>query len=139
MVDSFMEIYNEKVRDLLEDYRPAAQSSSPRRNHHRMRVREHPKFGPYVQGGDLIDPCLVIIMTRSFDSRSEQPFSGGRIRSAGFAELRNAPTDERRHPLEPSLVPLSRRLLRPLHEGLHLSGRDSAGDVRQAPPGGSGR
>ncbi len=34
-----MEIYNEKVRDLLESTNGAR----------RLRVREHPKFGPYVQ------------------------------------------------------------------------------------------
>ena len=35
-----MEIYNEKVRDLLND--------KPNSEH--LKVREHPKFGPYVQG-----------------------------------------------------------------------------------------
>ncbi len=38
-----MEIYNEKVRDLLDDGQSA-----------QMRVREHPKFGPYVQGNYFI-------------------------------------------------------------------------------------
>ncbi|XP_076312392.1 kinesin-like protein 98A isoform X1 [Tachypleus tridentatus] len=36
---SYLEIYNEKVKDLLK-------KSS---NQHSLRVREHPKFGPYVQ------------------------------------------------------------------------------------------
>jgi len=38
---SYMEIYNEKVRDLL---RPGANKSP-----HSLRVREHPKNGPYVE------------------------------------------------------------------------------------------
>ncbi|XP_034555937.1 kinesin-like protein KIF13B isoform X2 [Notolabrus celidotus] len=37
---SFMEIYNEKVRDLLD----------PRGNRQTLRVREHKVFGPYVDG-----------------------------------------------------------------------------------------
>ena len=40
-----MEIYNEKVRDLLQE--PDLLAS---RNAKQLRVREHPKFGPYVQG-----------------------------------------------------------------------------------------
>ena len=39
--DSYMEIYNEKVRDLLEGGRKAGLA---------LRVREHPKEGPYVEG-----------------------------------------------------------------------------------------
>ena len=39
---SYMEIYNEKVRDLL---RP-----QPGKVQHSLRVREHPKDGPYVEG-----------------------------------------------------------------------------------------
>jgi len=38
-----MEIYNEKVRDLL---RPTAINDDD----WRLRVREHPQFGTYVQG-----------------------------------------------------------------------------------------
>ncbi|KAJ4450484.1 Kinesin-like protein Klp98A, partial [Periplaneta americana] len=37
---SYLEIYNERVKDLLQ---PSATS-------HSLRVREHPRFGPYVQG-----------------------------------------------------------------------------------------
>ncbi|XP_029665907.1 uncharacterized protein LOC115237161 [Formica exsecta] len=37
---SYLEIYNEKVRDLLQ---PSTSAS-------RLRVREHPRLGPYVQG-----------------------------------------------------------------------------------------
>ena len=39
---SYLEIYNEKVRDLL---RP-----STGKNQYNLKVREHPKEGPYVQG-----------------------------------------------------------------------------------------
>ena len=42
---SYLEIYNEKVRDLLRD--PAQVSKQGTLN---LRVREHPKEGPYVQG-----------------------------------------------------------------------------------------
>ena len=37
-----MEIYNEKVRDLLE--------TSDNRPGEGLRVREHPKHGPFVEG-----------------------------------------------------------------------------------------
>ncbi|MED6256526.1 Kinesin-like protein kif13b [Ataeniobius toweri] len=37
---SYMEIYNEKVRDLLD----------PKGSHQALRVREHNVFGPYVDG-----------------------------------------------------------------------------------------
>lgn len=37
---SYLEIYNERVKDLL-------QSST---TNHSLRVREHPRLGPYVQG-----------------------------------------------------------------------------------------
>lgn len=36
-----MEIYNERVRDLIE---------TPDRAREGLRVREHPKYGPYVEG-----------------------------------------------------------------------------------------
>ncbi|XP_033734279.1 kinesin-like protein KIF16B isoform X1 [Pecten maximus] len=39
---SYLEIYNEKVRDLLKQ-------SSSNKPMHSLRVREHPKLGPYVQ------------------------------------------------------------------------------------------
>ena len=41
---SYLEIYNEKVRDLL---RP---QHKPGKATHTLKVREHPKEGPYVQG-----------------------------------------------------------------------------------------
>lgn len=42
---SFLEIYNEKVRDLLVD-----EASSGDGSGRSLRIREHPKKGPYVQG-----------------------------------------------------------------------------------------
>ena len=43
---SYMEIYNEKVRDLLRP-QPVGKVQ------HSLRVREHPKDGPYVEGSWL--------------------------------------------------------------------------------------
>ena len=40
---SYLEIYNEKVRDLLKAHKDGQVV-------HNLRVREHPKEGPYVQG-----------------------------------------------------------------------------------------
>ena len=40
---SYLEIYNERVRDLLRD--PDDKSEKPS-----LKIREHPKDGPYVQG-----------------------------------------------------------------------------------------
>jgi kinesin family protein 16B len=37
---SYLEIYNERVKDLLQ----------PSSTNHSLRVREHPRHGPYVQG-----------------------------------------------------------------------------------------
>lgn len=39
---SFLEIYNERVRDLLRGREQKKKAS--------LRVREHPEKGPYVQG-----------------------------------------------------------------------------------------
>lgn len=45
---SFLEIYNERVRDLL--------SRGEQKKRVSLRVREHPEKGPYVEGG-----CLHLI------------------------------------------------------------------------------
>ena len=54
---SYMEIYNEKVRDLLS-------SSGSANTTHALRVREHPKFGPYVESQCLcfvaVNQCLLM-------------------------------------------------------------------------------
>lgn len=53
---SFLEIYNEKIRDLLveteDDITSPADtfSSAPPSQSNALRVREHPAFGPYVEG-----------------------------------------------------------------------------------------
>lgn len=44
-VSSFLEIYNERVRDLLKQ--------SDQKKSYTLRVREHPEMGPYVQGEPL--------------------------------------------------------------------------------------
>lgn len=44
-VSSFLEIYNERVRDLLKQ--------SDQKKTYNLRVREHPEMGPYVQGEPL--------------------------------------------------------------------------------------
>lgn len=43
-LSSYLEIYNEHVRDLL---RPQKLKKLPQQN---LKVREHPKEGPYVEG-----------------------------------------------------------------------------------------
>lgn len=48
---SYMEIYNEKVRDLLQPMPGRDQQL------HSLRVREHPKEGPYVEG-----TCIVFMI-----------------------------------------------------------------------------
>ena len=55
-----MEIYNEKVRDLL---RPSS-SSVDSKNIHNLRVREHPRDGPYVESESIqaSHPCAELHM-----------------------------------------------------------------------------
>ena len=52
---SYLEIYNEHVRDLLRD------QTQPQLN---LRVREHPKEGPYVQGA-VCDRCHCFCLSVS--------------------------------------------------------------------------
>ena len=48
---SYLEIYNERVRDLLR--------ATPKKGDaYNLKVREHPKEGPYVQGKIYIGPSL---------------------------------------------------------------------------------
>lgn len=56
-VCSYMEIYNERVRDLLRH--------GANRSPHNLRVREHPKSGPYVESKCTdVRLCVYWIMTR---------------------------------------------------------------------------
>ena len=59
-VDSYLEIYNERVRDLL---RP---SLSKQGEKYTLKVREHPKDGPYVQGlaFDMLKDVIILKATR---------------------------------------------------------------------------
>ena len=52
---SYMEIYNEKVRDLLRPH-PSGKVQ------HSLRVREHPRDGPYVEGKLVIYCFECVIM-----------------------------------------------------------------------------
>ena len=45
LIFSYLEIYNERVRDLLRAQQPNSGQPS-----HTLKVREHPQGGPYVQG-----------------------------------------------------------------------------------------
>ena len=54
---SYLEIYNEKVRDLLR---------GKSKLQHSLRVREHPKEGPYVQGE-------IWFVTWFYQDRSTKP------------------------------------------------------------------
>lgn len=52
---SYLEIYNEKVRDLLGNN----VADESRRGFKTLKVREHPKKGPYVQGKQLVAVKVV--------------------------------------------------------------------------------
>lgn len=62
---SYLEIYNERVRDLL---RP---SLSRHHEKYTLKVREHPKEGPYVQG-KFISGLLIVIKCIVYPSSSYQ-------------------------------------------------------------------
>lgn len=51
---SYMEIYNEKVRDLLD----------PKGNKHNLRVREHALLGPYVDGLSVLAVSSLEVSVR---------------------------------------------------------------------------
>lgn len=48
LLHSYLEIYNEKVRDLLR-----TSNADSGKSVHNLKVREHPRDGPYVQGNTL--------------------------------------------------------------------------------------
>lgn len=54
---SYLEIYNERVRDLLR--RKSTQT-------YNLRVREHPKGGPYVEGETFISAPETLMQSGSF-------------------------------------------------------------------------
>ena len=56
-----MEIYNERVRDLL---RPSG-SKKGGQERHTLKVREHPKHGPYVQGKEQRRVVLLDLISRT--------------------------------------------------------------------------
>ena len=68
---SFMEIYNEKVRDLL----------SVSRKHESLRVREHTVLGPYVEGS---------VASASFDSMRLIPVQAEQARCDRLPRNRDA-------------------------------------------------
>lgn len=57
MVFSYLEIYNERVRDLLR--RKSTQT-------YNLRVREHPKDGPYVEGKAELRLSIIKLKTYVF-------------------------------------------------------------------------
>ena len=59
---SYMEIYNEKVRDLL------AVSSTPSKAPHNLKIREHPKEGPYVERKPINGDLLLLLLFGGEDS-----------------------------------------------------------------------
>ena len=67
---SYLEIYNEKVRDLLG-------SGGPDRD---MKVREHPKHGPYVEG-------LTITPVSTFEEVENLIEQGGKLRMVASTKM----------------------------------------------------
>jgi hypothetical protein len=63
---SYLEIYNEKIYDLLSDYKNS--------NKKILRVREHPQTGPYVED-------LTIHVVNTFEELMDLLFSGKRRRA----------------------------------------------------------
>lgn len=79
---SYLEIYNEHVRDLL---RPQKLKRLPQQN---LKVREHPKEGPYVEG-------LTKQHVSDFDSVEVLMEQGNRLRATAFTKMNN--TSSRSH------------------------------------------
>lgn len=74
---SYLEIYNEHVRDLL---RPQKLKKLPQQN---LKVREHPKEGPYVEG-------LTKQHVSDFDSIEVLMDQGNRLRATASTRMNNA-------------------------------------------------
>ncbi|XP_067031980.1 kinesin-like protein KIF16B [Acropora muricata] len=79
---SYLEIYNEHVRDLL---RPPKLKKLPQQN---LKVREHPKEGPYVEG-------LTKQHVSDFDSIEVLMEQGHRLRATASTNMNN--TSSRSH------------------------------------------
>ena len=63
---TYIEIYNEKVRDLLNP-----------KNKDNLRVREHPRFGPYVED-------LSRLVVNSYDDISHLMDEGNKVSCVNF-------------------------------------------------------
>ncbi|XP_012936774.1 kinesin-like protein KIF16B [Aplysia californica] len=72
---SYLEIYNEKVRDLLSSV-----STNPNKPSHNLRVREHPRDGPYVQ--DLSKHVVV-----HYDALAELMVKGNMNRTTASTNM----------------------------------------------------
>lgn len=72
---SYLEIYNEKVRDLLKNANTNQMKSS-----HNLRVREHPRDGPYVQ--DLSKHSVV-----SYDALAALMMKGNSNRTTASTNM----------------------------------------------------
>ncbi|KAK2584229.1 hypothetical protein KPH14_006644 [Odynerus spinipes] len=94
---SYLEIYNERVRDLLEP------SSS---NHRSLRVREHPRLGPYVQGLTRRVACTLERLMSYIEG-------GTRARKTG-STLQNANSSRSHTLLTIFLSPESAKTVRPV-------------------------
>jgi hypothetical protein len=77
---SYLEIYNERVRDLL---RP---SLSRQHEKYTLKVREHPKEGPYVQG-KFFSGLLIVIKCIVYPSSYYQHLSICSILSNTYKEV----------------------------------------------------
>ncbi|XP_011149390.2 uncharacterized protein LOC105189157 [Harpegnathos saltator] len=109
---SYLEIYNEKVRDLLK---PSATASG-------LKVREHPRLGPYVQG-------LTHHVVRTLGSLMSYVKEGTRARKTA-STLQN-PSSSRSHAL------LTVGLSQETTNGERLGGGSSCRRQDAAPRGGS--
>ena len=56
---SYLEIYNETVHDLVK-----LEGNGGGKAMHKLRIREHPKDGPYVQGYYELIECFLCTMFR---------------------------------------------------------------------------
>ncbi|KAG5313705.1 KI16B protein, partial [Acromyrmex insinuator] len=126
---SYLEIYNERVRDLLK---PSTSTSG-------LRVREHPRLGPYVQGlthhvvrtlGSLISYVEEGTKARKTASTLQNP-SSSRSHALLTVDL-SQETTERQCPSSSGTSLSSRRQDATLHSGSRLHLVDLAGSESAA-------